>query len=114
MGATCPFKPYAHRWVMVSAHFDDPVTTTCYYSEHPSGPGFSRKVARAKCRQKLVVVSVGPDALPSTDAVAPRPDNASTSVEGTLDDHQPACPAPPVTRMDSMPPNPPRICRAAI
>ena len=24
-----------------------------------------------------------------------------------------ACPAPPATRMDSMPPNPPSICRAA-
>lgn len=97
MGSTCPFKPYAHRWVTVSAHFDAPVATTCYYSEHPSGPGFSRKAARAECRQKLVVLAVGPDALPSTDAVATGPDDPSTNPEGTLDDHHPACPPPPVT-----------------
>ena len=69
-GQGCPFRTYANRWATVSAHYDGPVAQTCRYSSHPPGKGFSKQAAVAECRAKLIVLSVGPDSLPATDAVA--------------------------------------------
>ena len=66
----CPFRSYANRWATVSAHYDGPVAQTCRYASHPPGGGFSRSDAVAECRAKLIVLSVGPDTLPATDALA--------------------------------------------
>ena len=52
------------------ARFDDPVAQTCHYSEKPAGGGFTKADAVAECRAKLVVLSVGRDSNPATDAVA--------------------------------------------
>jgi hypothetical protein len=72
--ATCPFHSYYRRWVTVSAHFDGPVAQTCSYAQHPPGKEFSKSAAVAECRQKLIVLSVGPDVTsPATDTVAPSP-----------------------------------------
>ena len=70
--ATCPFRWYYGRWVTVSAHFDGPVAQTCRYAPgHPHGAGFTSKEAVAECRQKLIVLSVGPVvAPPATDTAA--------------------------------------------
>ena len=68
-GQGCPFRSYANRWATVSAHYDGPVAQTCRYSSHPPGKGFSKQAAVAECRAKLIVLSVGPDSLPATDAV---------------------------------------------
>jgi hypothetical protein len=79
--STCPFRWYWGRWATVSAHFDGPVAQTCRYAEHPPGAGFTKQDAVAECREKLIVLSVGPVvALPATDAVATRddPDRLST------------------------------------
>lgn len=65
--STCPFRPYRARWAIVSARFDDPVAQTCRITEHPPGPGFTRKAAIAECRADLIVLSVAP-AAPETDA----------------------------------------------
>jgi hypothetical protein len=69
-GPHCPFRPYANRWATVSAHYDGPVAQTCRYASHPPGKGYSKHAAVAECRAKLIVLSVGPDSLPATDAVA--------------------------------------------
>jgi hypothetical protein len=67
----CPFRWYWGRWATLSAHFDGPVAQTCRYAEHPSGTGFTRQDAVAECREKLIILSVGPVVdLPATDAVA--------------------------------------------
>src|SRR6185369_4639945 len=64
---SCPFRP--GHWVIVRARFNAPVARTCRYSDHPPGPGFSKKNAVAECSADLVVVSVAP-AAPETDTVA--------------------------------------------
>jgi hypothetical protein len=68
-GPRCPFRSYAHRWATVRAHFDGPVAQTCRYASHPPGKGYSKHAAVDECRAKLIVLSVGPDSLPATDAV---------------------------------------------
>ena len=64
---SCPFRP--GRWAIVTARFDAPVARTCRYSDHPPGPGFSKKDAIADCSADLVVMSIAP-AAPETDIVA--------------------------------------------
>ena len=77
-GPKCPFRWYANRWATVSAHYDGPVAQTCRYSSHPPGKGFSKQAAVAECRVKLIVLSVGPDTLPATDAdAAPEADRVA-------------------------------------
>jgi hypothetical protein len=68
--SACPFRPYREHWATVTARYDDPVAQTCHYSDKPAGGGFTKADAVAECRAKLVVLSVGPDSNPATDAVA--------------------------------------------
>jgi hypothetical protein len=68
--SACPFHPYREQWATVTARFDDPVAQTCTYSEKPAGGGFTKADAVEECRAKLVVLSVGPDSNPATDAAA--------------------------------------------
>lgn len=72
-GSTCPFRAYAGRWVSVKAHFDGPVAQTCRYHGQGLGKGMTRRAAIEDCRQRLIVLSVGPDTLPATDTVAGEP-----------------------------------------
>lgn len=67
-GSTCPFRQYAGRWATVSAHFDGPVAQTCRYHGQHLGKGMTKRAAIEDCRKRLIVLSVGPDALPATDA----------------------------------------------
>jgi hypothetical protein len=73
---SCLLRP--GHWAIVKARFNDPIARTCRYSEHPSGPGFSRKDAIAECRANLVVHSIVPVA-PETDVVAALDDPGSRS-----------------------------------
>lgn len=66
---SCLFRPYEGHRVTVRARYNDPVARTCRYSEHPPGPGFTRKDAIAECSADLVVLSVRP-AAPETDVAA--------------------------------------------
>lgn len=68
--SACLFHPYREQWATVTARFDDPVAQTCHYSEKPAGGEFTKADAVEECRAKLVVLSVGPDSNPATDAVA--------------------------------------------
>ena len=68
--SACPFHPYREQWATVTARFDDPVAQTCHYADKPAGAGVTKADAVAECRAKLVVLSVGPDSNPATDAVA--------------------------------------------
>ncbi|MFL5716632.1 MAG: hypothetical protein ACJ77V_03530 [Chloroflexota bacterium] len=70
---SCPLRP--GQWAIVTARFNHPLARTCRYSDHPPGPGFSRKDAIAECSADLVVDSVVP--------VAPE-----TDVAGAVEDHQ--------------------------
>ena len=72
-GSTCPFHQYAGQWATVSAQFDGPVAQTCRYHGQHLGKGMTKRAAIEDCRQRLIVLSVGPDALPATDAVASPP-----------------------------------------
>jgi hypothetical protein len=74
--SSCLLRP--GHWAIVKARFNDPISRTCRYSEHPSGPGFSRKDAVAECRANLVVHSIVPVA-PETNLVAPLEEPASRS-----------------------------------
>jgi hypothetical protein len=79
--ATCPFAAYVGRWATVSAHYDGPVAQTCRYATHPPGKGFTKRAAVQECRQKLIVLAVGPDALPATDTNdAPKDDGAGVPI----------------------------------
>lgn len=69
-GSTCPFRTYAGHWVTVQAHFDGPVAQTCRYHGQHLGKGMTKRAAIEDCRQRLIVLSVGPDTLPATDTVA--------------------------------------------
>ena len=80
-GSTCPFHAYAGRWATVSAHFDGPVAQTCRYHGHQLGKGMTKRAAVEDCRQRLIVLSVGPDALPATDTVPPGPGDGSVAAD---------------------------------
>jgi hypothetical protein len=70
---SCPLRP--GQWAIVTARFNHPLARTCRYSDHPPGPGFSRKEAIAECSADLVVDSVVPVG-PETDVAAPVEDPA--------------------------------------
>lgn len=79
-GATCPFAAYAGRWVTVSAHYDGPVAQTCRFASHAPGKGYTKQAAVNECREKLIILSVGPDTLPATDTlVSSKPEPAGPS-----------------------------------
>ena len=95
-GSTCPFRQYAGRWATVSAHFDGPVAQTCRYHGHQLGKGMTKWAAVEDCRQRLIVLAVGPDALPATDTMPPGTDDgpAAAPPPGA---HAANCPPPPAT-----------------
>ncbi len=47
---SCPFHRYQGQWATVRARFNDPISRTCRYSEHPPGAEFSKKAAVAECQ----------------------------------------------------------------
>ena len=84
-GATCPFRWYRNGWARVSAHFDGPVARTCRYISYVPDPTLTKQAAVRECRQKLIVLSVGPAVDPPATDVA---------VAGPLDPGRPVSPLP--------------------
>ena len=92
--SACPFHPYREQWATVTARYDDPVAQTCHYSDKPAGGGFTKADAVAECRAKLVVLSVGPDSNPATDAAAllrPIPAASRPCPNGSSSSPSPQC-----------------------
>lgn len=84
-GATCPFRWYRNGWARVSAHYDGPVARTCRYVSYVPDPTLTKQAAVRECRQKLIVLSVGPVvSAPATE----------TAVVGQLDRGRPTNPLP--------------------
>jgi hypothetical protein len=78
---SCAFHPYKGHWATVRARFNDPISRTCRFADHPPGAGFTKKDAIAECRTKLVVLSVGPVA-PETDVAASLADAPARGDQG--------------------------------
>jgi hypothetical protein len=67
--AECPFGTFEGGRVLVRAHFDDPVATTCRAVSVVEGSTFTDAEAVTVCRRLLIVSSVGRD-VPSAPAAS--------------------------------------------